>query len=268
MSQPKDQHDSGGIDRDSHNKGGGRPNNNRTRDTNNNSSQPNNSNSSVFYGSLIDRLRTLSFSSFQTLVLLWLAAKGYRDICVLKRTGARGRREIGGADLIARSPHDREVRVAVQIRYWQTPVQRRVVDELWGFMLRHGIPQGLIVTSSAFYPRAIRAVLEFPGRPIGLISAPQLAGSMAALGLGVRSEGEQLEVDESFFRTLDHLGLASNLGGQAAQAREARSGCRQLALGGLSLDSSSLPKEPQIIWWILLALLLFFCWWLILGAWR
>lgn len=169
------------------------------------------SNSSVSYGDLMRRLTNLSFSSFQTLVLLWLSAKGYRDICVLRRAGARGRRRTGGADFIVTSPHMPDVRVAVQIRYWNTPVQPRVVDELWGFMLRQGIPCGLMITNAGFYQRTIDAAREFPGRPIRLVSLAQLAGSLTNLGLSVERSGGQLRISGKFFRALQNLRLASAL---------------------------------------------------------
>src|SRR5438552_3583774 len=118
-------------DRDQGGKISGSPNNCRTNGGD--SSRPNSSSGSGFYGALTERLRNLSFPAIQTGVLLWLSAKGFRDIQVLKRSGARGRRLIGGADFIADSPHDPDIRVAVQVRHWRTPIQRRAIDELWGF---------------------------------------------------------------------------------------------------------------------------------------
>src|SRR5580704_537798 len=108
---------------------------NRNDRNSNSRSTSDNSSSNVLYRALTERLRQLSFSAFETGVLLWLGAKGYRDICVLKRSAARGRRPIGGADFIARPPYDPTVKVAIQVRHWQTPIQRRAVDELWGFLL-------------------------------------------------------------------------------------------------------------------------------------
>lgn len=223
---------------------------------NRHSNNSSNDNSSVFYRILTDRLRILSFTSFQSLVLLWLSAKGYRDICVLKRTASRGRRKVGGADMLATSPYDHDMRVAVQIRFWKTPVQRRVVDELWGFMLRQGIPYGLIVTSSIFYPRTIKAALEFSGRPIRLISGPQLAGSLAALGLGVERRGARLQISESFFRTLSALRLAAILmTAQPLSGRLAIQPDRSTSLDTLS-QSPSGQDPTHRFWWIIAATLL------------
>src|SRR5438128_2167729 len=99
-----------GYDDEGDNYKSSRPNSNRTN-SNGGSSKRDSSNSSGIYSDLTDRLRNLSFPAFQTLIFLWLGAKGYRDICILKRTGARGRREIGGADFTATSPYYPHVEV-------------------------------------------------------------------------------------------------------------------------------------------------------------
>jgi hypothetical protein len=188
--------------------------------------------------------------------LLWLGAKGYRNIEVLRRTAARGRREVGGADFIAESAYGPHIRIAIQLRHWRTPVQRRAVDELWGFMLRHGIPQGLIITNNSFYPRAMAAALEFPGRPIQLISASRLAGSMAALGLGVEADPRSLAVSEPFFRMLSQVRLGPK------SFRPFRIAVSQSAsFGNCSADGDHIavtpPEKPdeRRLWWLLLFLL-------------
>jgi len=194
-----------------------------------------------------------------------LGAKGYRDICVLRRSAARGRRPVGGADFIAESPHNLGVKVAIQVRHWKTPVQRRAVDELWSFMLRQGIPQGLIVTNSVFYPKALAASLEFPGRPIRLISVPQLAGSLAALGLGVEPLGDRLAISESFFRSLEGIRLGSSLMANSgrSQGSSGRIGNRSTGLDGVSAGPPFRPNDDQLGWWIVLVMAVL----LLLGLW-
>lgn len=162
---------------------------------------------SAFLG-LEDKLEHLAFKPFQQFVLLWLGAKGFRHIQSLGRHYRRGRRSIGGADFTAQMPGTR-VRVAIQVRHWSSPIQRRVVDELWGFMLRRHIPTGLIVTNSTFSKRSMIAAGEFAGRPIQMISRADLANSMVSLGLGVKDTVDGLELDESVFRSLNSLQLAS-----------------------------------------------------------
>jgi hypothetical protein len=168
-------------------------------------------NSSGIYGQLRSRLESMSFQSFRTLVFLWLSAKGYRNVFVLKRSGSRGRRSHGGADFLARSPHSPRSKVAVQVRYWRTPLQRRVVDELRGYMLREGIREGLIVTNSSIFPAARRSARELETEPVRLLSSAQLAGSMASLGLGVDKIEGWHEVADWFFRGLDQIQLGFSL---------------------------------------------------------
>lgn len=177
----------------------------------NNRSGSKRNNSSGIYGQLRSRLESMSFQSFRTLVFLWLSAKGYRNVFVLKRSGSRGRRSHGGADFLARSPHHPLSRVAVQIRYWKTPLQRRVVDELRGYMLRNGIQEGLIVTNSSIYSAARRSARDLETKPVRLFSSAQLAGSMASLGLGFEKTGGRHEVADWFFRGLDQIQLGYSL---------------------------------------------------------
>jgi hypothetical protein len=190
---------------------------------NSNSNSKRNSNSGI-YRQLANRLRMLNFQAFRTLVFLWLSAKGYRQVQVLKRSASRGRRPVGGPDFLAISPDLPRTRVAIQIRHWQTPVQKRVVDEMGGWMLRMGIQQGLIVTRTMFYPGARRAARELEGRLIVLWPAPRLAGSMAALGLGVNRIGSRFEVADWFFRGLNQIRLGYSLKEKGAKARSAKNG--------------------------------------------
>lgn len=183
----------------------------RTAASRNNDGDNNNSSSNDFYRLLTDRLGRLSFQSFRTLVILWLGAKGYRDICVLPRTASRGRRAQSGADFIASSPQVRFVQVAVAIRFWRTPLQARTVDELRGYLLRRGIPTGMIVCRGRISVKARQRSLQYPGRPIRLVSIHQLAGSLAARGLGLRRIDQRWMIDERFFRTLPSVTFARSV---------------------------------------------------------
>jgi len=168
-------------------------------------------NSSGIYGQMRDRLESMSFQSFRTLVFLWLSAKGYRNVFVLKRSGSRGWRLHGSADFLARSPYSPYLRVAIQVRYWKTPLQGRVVDELRGYMLRERIREGLIVTNSSIFPAARRIAKDLPGKAVRLFSAAQLAGSLASLGLGVEKIGGRHQVADWFFRGMDQIQLGYSL---------------------------------------------------------
>lgn len=206
----------------------------------------NSNGSSSVYRALREKISQLDFLAFQMLVWLWLGAKGYRHMLSLGRHSARGRRQTGGADFIAILPNSDRVRVAIGLRHWQTPVQRRAIDELWGFMLRTGIPAGMIVTNGKFSPQAIQASAEFPGRPMTLVSGAQLAGSLAGLGLGVSPEtGNRL--DPKLFRTLDGLQLGAKATDQEILNR--------VDFGEAALKPAHNPDEdPSLLPWLLLVL--------------
>lgn len=156
---------------------------------------------------LSNLIRQLSFRSLQTLVTLWLGKQGFTRIRSLGRWAKRGRRVIGGADLIACLPGSPDVYFAIQIKDCQSPIQRRSVDELRGFMLRSGIPSGMVITNSIFSRAVAKAVAGFPGRPIQLVSRFDLASSMTQLGLGV--DAETGEIDYGFFDNLHSLRFAN-----------------------------------------------------------
>lgn len=182
--------------------GRGRGNNHSDRDRDSNCN-------SAFYA-LRERIGLLAFRPFQSCVLVWLGAQGFGQLRSLGRLHRRGRRAQGGADFTATVPGSR-VRVAIQIRHWRTPIQRRAVDEFWGFLLRTGIPAGLLVTNAQISRRAIQAAQEYPGRPIQLVSCTSLAQSMIALELGIRKHFDGSAVlDERFFNVLRMLRLASS----------------------------------------------------------
>lgn len=172
------------------------------------SSSSRNSNSALL--DLEAQLEHLPFDRFQCLALLWLGAQGFRHIESLGRRYRRGRRSRGGADFIAQMPGSR-VRVAIQVRHWRSPIQRRVVDELWGFMLRQNLPAGLILTNSTLSRKSITVSEEYPGRPIQLASRSDLADSMIVHGLGVEDSPDGPRLDESFFRSLNSLRVARSL---------------------------------------------------------
>lgn len=238
------------------------PNGTRTRNSSNNSNNA--------FNALMTRVQSLSFRSFQMCVLLWLGAKGFEKIRPLGRHFQRGRRSFGGADFLATMPSS-NVDVAVQVRHWKTPVQRRAVDELWGFMLRQNIPLGLIVTNSSFMNSAQEAVLEYPGRPVQPVSCRELCGSMAALELGLRKRGSSWVLDEPFFGSLSQLSLASAPAGPFALSRSATNlaaRCHVPDLGGEAGDPGDRP--PSLAFFLVsavaLVLLRFLIWMRVAGG--
>lgn len=136
------------------------------------------------------KLSSLDFKAFQRVVLLWLGANGYQNIRKLGRSARRGRGAVG-PDFLVRVGKD-GLDVAVQIRHWRSPLTKRAVDELRGFLLRYQIPAGMIVCPSNVSRAAWIAAADFTGRPIRLIGVDRLAASMSELGLG----------SSAFFRTI------------------------------------------------------------------
>ncbi len=153
-------------------------------------------------------LQLLDYKAFRNCVWLWLAALGYQHMLFLGRHHRRGRRASGGADFLVRVNDFSQAQIAVQIRHWRTPVTRQAIDELRGYLLRNGIASGMIISSSDFSRQARKAADSFPGRPIRLVSVDRFAASMMALNMGTKSFGQELGVDEGFFRTLRQLRFA------------------------------------------------------------
>lgn len=226
------------------------PNNARTND----SGSSRNSNNA--FNALLEKVRGLSFLPFQMCVLLWLGAKGFESIRPLGRIHRRGRRAKGGADFLAKAPGS-ETDVAIQVRHWRMPLQRRTVDELWGFMLRRGVPLGLIVTSSEVMKSAEKAVWEYPGRPIQLVSCRQLCSSMASLELGLRKAGSRWLIDEAFFESAGRLAFASAMGIAATPGPGSRVLDGVCRLHGKSGEPRNPDSQPPILGtWLFIAVVI------------
>jgi len=201
-------------------------------------------NSNSAYIQLSDRIQHLTFNPFQHLVFLWLGARGYRHIRSLGRHHRRGRRSSGGADFLATKPGS-GVRTAIQVRHWRTPIQRRVVDEFWGFLLRSGVPTGLIVSNSTFSKRAIAAATEYPGRSIQLIGVEDLSASLVSAGLGSQDSMRD-EIDEAFFRVLHAFGFASTCFDSSDSPKGARGSRTGLYAGAIGTEGTNPePHSPQ-----------------------
>lgn len=211
--------------------GGADPNSSRTDD-----SGSSRNSSSAFYA-LLEKVQGLGFRSFLVCVMLWLGAKGFGLIQPLGRVHRRGRRRNGGADFLAKLPNS-EAKVAVSVRHWNTPLQRRVVDELWGYMLRNSVPMGLIVTSSSVMRSAENSAESYPGRPIQIVSCRELCSSMGALELGLTKSGSDWILDEVFFRTVGSLSVANALTCQIRRSKGKRD------LDGIGCEQGMDPRLP------------------------
>lgn len=164
------------------------------------------------YRGLREKLENLTFAEFQRCVWLWLGAIGYRHMLSLGRHHRRGLRAFSGPDFLVRVGVDSSIVIAVQVRHWKSPVSRRAVDELRGYLLRYNIPAGMIVSSSLCSQAARDAASEFLGRPIRLVGVDRLASSMLAMDLGVKDWPFDQTIDEAFFRTLGAVSLGPDRG--------------------------------------------------------
>lgn len=203
-------------------------------------------NSGGFLGTVV-QIRQLDFPSFQTLVLLYVRALGYEHMRSLGRNNRQGRRPQGGADFVALLPGPDEMRVAIQIRHRKTKVGRQAVDELRGFLLREGIPTGIIVTNSEFQPSTSRTVRTYPGRPIKLVSNWGLAQFVRSV---VNAKGPNAA---KFFDSLRKVRLASTIPSQKLlPPGPKRANCLEdpceAVFGNCSGDWS--PASPWLYWLI------------------
>lgn len=218
-----------------------------------------NGDSNRVYKEIDERLQSLPFSDFQQIVLLWLSSKGYRHIKSLKRRFQRGRRPSGGADFSALIPGS-TLEAAVQIRHWETPVSKRAVDELRGYMQRNLVAVGIIVTKSSFSDAAFNTALQYPSRPVRFLSRQRLSAWLACSGLATKSEGGKEEVDESFFRSIAALRLASAVSSSAC-SRKTEEQYDPSELDG----KMRLEEKPSRNLYLAMALAILVC--LVLTAW-
>lgn len=166
--------------------------------------------SSGLHKALAKRLSALPFLALALLVVRLVREHGYTDVRLLGRRHNRGRRYAGGADLSASTASKfGSVRMLIQIKRVATPVAQRSIDEFRGVLLRRGIPEGLIVTTSAFAKPALRAAHAYPGRPVRLLDGGTLVQMLIDARLGIIQThdiltGESVSViDEHAFQRLE-----------------------------------------------------------------
>jgi len=207
---------------------------------------------------VVKELEQLSFRAFQQCIVLWLRAKGFRHLQSLKRQHRRGRRSVSGIDFVAVLPGTATVTLAIQLRHWRTSLQRRAVDEMWGHLLRKGIPAGLIICNCEVSKTARTIAEQYPGRPIEVISVRQLAHSLIAVGMGVDQTARS--VDRAFFRSLEQLSFASSM---IHQTSTVCSVCKPKAVGQSKTrayeaapSSEEVERHLLIICWTLVGLCL------------
>ena len=164
---------------------------------------------------VLERFRWLKFGALERGVQQVLRSMGYRDVVITGNPHWRGRSRSGGFDMRALLPTGTG-RLLTLIQVKALPdghtVQRRFVDELRATMLAYGAPCGMIFCTGAFSAAAIQRERQYPGRPIRLLSGPDLARLAIKNGVGVRTKPlhldllPELTVDELIFERLEELG--------------------------------------------------------------
>lgn len=140
---------------------------------------------------LLEVLLTLDVSAFEQCIAQLLPALGYQEIRVMRcfsptRTSHKGRNQHGGFDLSASQATFTPSLTLVQVKQYSRPVSRRFVDELRGAMLRHGAPQGLLITTSTFPTNAQFSAQENQLLPIRLIDGEKLVDLLVHYRIGIR----------------------------------------------------------------------------------
>ena len=144
---------------------------------------------------LLERARSTSPDSFESLVEQLLVEMGFEGVAVTPSSGdggidVRGTLVVGGSI---------RIRMAVQAKRWKGNVQKPVVQQVRGSLGAH--EQGLIITTSDFSPGAREEAQRSDAAPVALIGGEQLAALLAEHEIGARMTSYELytldEVDSA-----------------------------------------------------------------------
>lgn len=128
---------------------------------------------------LKEQLHAMDPTDFEELVGHLLAAMGFEEVEVTKRSGDGGI-DVRGVLVVAGSLR---TTMAVQVKRWRNNIQAPEVQKVRGSLGAH--EQGLIITTSDFSPGA-RVEAAKPDRsPVGLVNGEQLVSLLMEHGLGV-----------------------------------------------------------------------------------
>jgi hypothetical protein len=128
----------------------------------------------------LERLLRLNPTQFEELVGRLVTAMGFQNVQVVG--GARD----GGVDVTAQKLDDwgQPVPVLLQVKRYQKPVGRRVIDELLGVLHRNRQPHGVLVTTSDFSTQALEVAKGEAN--LRLVNGAQLVDLTLKHGVGVR----------------------------------------------------------------------------------
>lgn len=137
-------------------------------------------------GQLHDQLRSMDPTDFEGLIGELLAALGFSDVIVTKRTGDGGidvRGVLVVADVI-------RTEMAVQVKRLRANVQAAVVRDVRGSLGVHD--RGLIVTTSSFSSGARAEAARVNAAPVSLMDGDELVALLVEHEIGVRRSPQEL----------------------------------------------------------------------------
>ena len=156
-------------------------------------------------GQLLDRIRELSPSFFERLVVDLIVAMGYggsRD-SVVQRLGKSGDEGIDG--VVNEDPLGLDV-VYIQAKRYaaDNSIGRERIQQFAGALVGQGASKGVFVTTSSFSRGAFEYAQRVPQRII-LIDGAELTRLMIRYGVGVRTERtiELRRIDLDYFEDVD-----------------------------------------------------------------
>ena len=129
---------------------------------------------------LLTRLKGMQPDAFEALIGQLLAALGFDEVEVTRRSGdggidVRGTLVVG--DVI-------RIRMAVQVKRWQHNVQAPTVQQVRGALGAHD--QGLIITTSDYGPGAHKEASRPNAVKVALMNGEQLVALLVEHGIGVQ----------------------------------------------------------------------------------
>ncbi|MBI4198186.1 MAG: restriction endonuclease [Chloroflexi bacterium] len=144
---------------------------------------------------MLSRLRSLTPTQFEHLVVEYLRRKGFANV---KATGGPGDRGIDGEGELLFL----KLRVIVQAKRYNAdnPVRPPQIRELKG-SLGNKFHRGVFITTSSFTEGAKEEAAD-SNDTIVTIDGPQLAKDMVEMQLGVKPVAVSVAIDEDFFASL------------------------------------------------------------------
>lgn len=148
---------------------------------------------------LLNLLGSMDPYAFEHIIRDLLEAMGYEDVIVTQQSGDKG------VDVIAKVQFGiTTITEAVQVKRYQSNIQRPVIDQLRGSLVYHEAIRGTIITLGGFSSGAREAALFPNAAPITLIDGDKLLELLVEHEVGIRKRQVELyEVDTQVFDAPD-----------------------------------------------------------------